>query len=156
MTYIPGTPYIGANAPEKKGPGGHGGEFIAWDATTGKKVWGIEEPFPVWGGALATAGDVVFYGTLDGWFKAVDATHGQGAVEVQGRLRRRRQSRSRTWGRMASSTSPCTRASAATWASSSPAMWPSNLPYDVRERGSTLPDLARWTSWGGMLFVFSL
>ena len=31
-----------------------------------------------------------------------------------------------------------------------------NLPYDVRERGSTLPDLARWTSWGGMLFVFSL
>jgi hypothetical protein len=31
-----------------------------------------------------------------------------------------------------------------------------NLPHDVRERGSTLPDLARWTSWGGMLFVFSL
>ena len=31
-----------------------------------------------------------------------------------------------------------------------------NLPYDVRERGTTLPDLARWTSWGGMLFVFSL
>ena len=31
-----------------------------------------------------------------------------------------------------------------------------NLPYDVRERGSTLPDLGRWTSWGGMLFVFSL
>jgi hypothetical protein len=32
----------------------------------------------------------------------------------------------------------------------------SNLSYDVRERGSTLPDLSRWTSWGGMLFVFSL
>ena len=31
-----------------------------------------------------------------------------------------------------------------------------NLPYDVRERGTTLPDLARYTSWGGMLFVFSL
>jgi hypothetical protein len=26
----------------------------------------------------------------------------------------------------------------------------------VRERGTTLPDLARYTSWGGMLFVFSL
>ena len=32
----------------------------------------------------------------------------------------------------------------------------SNLPHDVRERGTTLPDLARYTSWGGMLFVFSL
>ena len=40
------------------------------------KVWGIKEPFPVWSGALATAGDVVFYGTLDGWFKAVDARDG--------------------------------------------------------------------------------
>src|ERR1044072_10018192 len=58
VSYIPGTPYIGANAPEKKGPGGHGGEFIAWDAPSGKKVWGIQEPFPVWGGALATAGGV--------------------------------------------------------------------------------------------------
>ena len=31
-----------------------------------------------------------------------------------------------------------------------------NLPFDVRERGTTLPELARYTSWGGMLFVFSL
>ena len=31
-----------------------------------------------------------------------------------------------------------------------------NLPFDVRERGSTLPDLAKYTSWGGMLFVFGL
>jgi hypothetical protein len=31
-----------------------------------------------------------------------------------------------------------------------------NLPYDVRERGTTLPDISRWTSWGGELFVFSL
>ena len=33
----------------------------------------IKENFPVWSGALVTAGDVVFYGTMDGWFKAVDA-----------------------------------------------------------------------------------
>ena len=38
----------------------------------GKVVWSSGH-FPVWSGALATAGDVVFYGTLDGWFKAVDA-----------------------------------------------------------------------------------
>ena len=34
------------------------------------------EDFPVWSGALVTAGDVVFYGTMDGWFKAVDAKTG--------------------------------------------------------------------------------
>jgi len=31
---------------------------------------------PVWSGALTTAGDVVFYGTMDGWFKAIDAHSG--------------------------------------------------------------------------------
>ena len=52
------------------------GAFIAWDAATGHRVWEMQEKFPVWSGALATAGDVVFYGTLDGWFKAVDARTG--------------------------------------------------------------------------------
>jgi alcohol dehydrogenase (cytochrome c) len=51
--------------------------LVAWDAGAGKKVWEIDEPFPSWSGALATAGDVVFYGTLDGWFKSVDATTGK-------------------------------------------------------------------------------
>ena len=40
------------------------------------KAWSIREPFPVWSGALATAGGVVFYGTMEGWFKAVDAKSG--------------------------------------------------------------------------------
>ncbi len=52
------------------------GAFIAWDAATGGRVWEIKERFPVWSGALATAGDLAFYGTLDGWFKAVDARSG--------------------------------------------------------------------------------
>ena len=55
----------------------HLGAFIAWDATTGKRVWESPEPFPVWSGALVTAGDVAFYGTLDGWFKSVDAKTGE-------------------------------------------------------------------------------
>ena len=38
-----------------------------------KAVWKIKEKFPVWSGTVVTAGDVVFYGTMDGWFKAVDA-----------------------------------------------------------------------------------
>jgi glucose dehydrogenase len=58
------------------GPGGKRGEFSAWDPATNKKVWNIVEDFPVWSGALVTAGDVVFYGTMDGWFKAVDAKTG--------------------------------------------------------------------------------
>jgi lanthanide-dependent methanol dehydrogenase len=75
--YIAGTPYVGAAVKMYGGPGGNRGEFLAWDAGTGKKVWGIKENFPVWAGALATAGDVVFYGTMDGDFKAVNATSGE-------------------------------------------------------------------------------
>ena len=74
--YIAGTPYVGAAVKMYGGPGGNRGEFLAWDAGTGKKVWGIKENFPVWSGALATAGDVVFYGTMDGDFKAVNAMNG--------------------------------------------------------------------------------
>ena len=40
VTYIAGTPYIGGNAPEKGGPGGYKGEFIAWDAVTGPQSVG--------------------------------------------------------------------------------------------------------------------
>jgi glucose dehydrogenase len=60
------------------GPGGNAsrGEFLAWDPATGKKVWGITEAFPVRAGALVTAGGVVFYGTVDGNFKAVNALTG--------------------------------------------------------------------------------
>src|SRR5256885_3274153 len=75
-TYLVGTPFIAASTPYKPGPGGSLGAFIAWDAARGRKVWEIREKYPVWSGALATAGDVVFYGTLDGWFKAVDARSG--------------------------------------------------------------------------------
>ena len=54
------------------------------------RVWVIEEDLPVWSGALVTAGDVVFYGTMDGWFKAVDAKDGHLLVAVQDRLGNRR------------------------------------------------------------------
>ncbi len=77
VKYTAGAPYVGANVLMFPGRDGHLGEFIAWDATTGKKVWGIKESQPAWSGALATAGDVVFYGTLDGWFKAVHAKSGE-------------------------------------------------------------------------------
>jgi PQQ-dependent dehydrogenase (methanol/ethanol family) len=74
--YIAGTPFVGANVRMYAGPGGHRGEFIAWDPVARKKVWTIPEKYPVWSGAVVTAGGLVFYGTMDGWFKAVDARTG--------------------------------------------------------------------------------
>jgi PQQ-dependent dehydrogenase (methanol/ethanol family) len=75
--YIAGTPFVGMNVKMYAGPGGHRGEFSAWDPVAEKKVWSIQERFPVWSGAVVTAGDVVFYGTMDGWFKAVHARTGE-------------------------------------------------------------------------------
>ena len=76
VKYQAGQPYVGAIVVSKAGPGGHRGEFMAWDPVNGKKVWGIKEQLSAWGGALSTAGDVVFYGTMEGWLKAVDAKTG--------------------------------------------------------------------------------
>ena len=77
IKYQAGQPYVGAIIVSSPGPGGHRGEFMAWDASTGKKVWGVKENLAAWGGALATAGDVVFYGTMEGWLKAVHAESGE-------------------------------------------------------------------------------
>jgi lanthanide-dependent methanol dehydrogenase len=75
--YIAGTPYVGADVRMYAGPGGHRGEFIAWDPVGRRKVWSIPEKFPVWSGVVVTAGDVAFYGTMDGWLKAVHARTGE-------------------------------------------------------------------------------
>jgi lanthanide-dependent methanol dehydrogenase len=75
--YISGTPYVGATVRMFAGPGGYRGEFMAWDPVGRRKAWSIKEDLPVWSGTLVTAGDVAFYGTMDRWFKAVDATNGK-------------------------------------------------------------------------------
>lgn len=77
VSYIPGTPYVGANVRTKQGRGGYRGVMTAWDVAARKPRWEVREDLPVWSGALVTAGDVVFYGTLDGWFKALDARSGK-------------------------------------------------------------------------------
>ena len=76
-SYIAGTPYVGASVVYKPGPGGHRGQVTAWDPGAAKAAWIVKEPFPVWSGTVVTAGDVVFYGTMDGWFKAVHAKTGE-------------------------------------------------------------------------------
>jgi PQQ-dependent dehydrogenase (methanol/ethanol family) len=78
VSYTAGQPYVGATLSMYPPPGKTNmGNFIAWDARTGKIVWSLPEQFSVWSGALATAGGVVFYGTLEGYLKAVDAKTGK-------------------------------------------------------------------------------
>jgi PQQ-dependent dehydrogenase (methanol/ethanol family) len=77
VSYIAGTPFVGTNVKMYAGPGGHRGALTAWDPVAAQQVWSIKEKFPVWSGAVATAGGVVFYGTMEGWFKAVHARTGE-------------------------------------------------------------------------------
>jgi PQQ-dependent dehydrogenase (methanol/ethanol family) len=78
VNYIAGTPYLGASVRMYPGDGGYQGELVAWDVASAKKVWSIKErDLPVYSGVLATGGDLVFYGTMDGWFRAADARSGK-------------------------------------------------------------------------------
>ncbi len=78
VRYTAGQPYVGATLSMYPPQGETNmGNFIAWDAKTGKIAWSNKEQFSVWSGALATAGGVVFYGTLEGYLKAVDAKTGK-------------------------------------------------------------------------------
>ena len=79
VSYTAGQPYVGATLSMFPAPNSHGGmgNFIAWDAGKGEIVWSKPEPFSVWSGALATAGDIVFYGTLEGYLKAVRKSDGE-------------------------------------------------------------------------------
>ncbi len=89
VAYTAGQPYVGATLSMYPGPPvdeGHSvheiderhmGRFIAWDATEGEYAWSRDERFAVWSGALATAGNVVFYGTLEGYLKVVNAKTGE-------------------------------------------------------------------------------
>jgi PQQ-dependent dehydrogenase (methanol/ethanol family) len=76
VKYSAGQPYVGAIVRMFPGPGGNRGRFIAWDAKAGKIVWEKKEPLAAYGGALTTGGGLVFYGTMEGWLKALDAKTG--------------------------------------------------------------------------------
>ena len=154
VTRIAGTPYIGATTPYHAGPGGHMGAFIAWDAGAGRKIWEIREPYPVWSGSVVTAGDVVFYGTLDGWLKAADARNG--------RLLWKFKVGSGVVGCPITYTGPDGRQYVAVYAGIGGDWFllsgdvRSDDPADVRPRADFAPDLARLTSQGGIVWVFGL
>jgi len=74
IDYVAGQPYVGATLSMFPAPGGTNmGNFIAWDANTGKIVQSKPEKFSVWSGVLVTAGGIACYGTLEGYLKCVDA-----------------------------------------------------------------------------------
>jgi PQQ-dependent dehydrogenase (methanol/ethanol family) len=78
VAYTAGQPYVGATLSMFPPKGEKNlGNFIAYDVNEGKIVWSDPEMFSVWSGALATAGGVAFYGTLDGYLKAVDMKTGK-------------------------------------------------------------------------------
>lgn len=151
--YIPGTPYVGATIPYTPGPGGYLGAFIAWDAVTGRRAWEIREKFPLWSGSLVTAGDVVFYGTLDGWFKAADARTGKPLWKFK--------VGSGVVGAPISFTGADGKQYLAVYAGIG-GDWAllagdvvSNDPSDLRPPADFAPDLARYTSQGGTVWIFA-
>jgi lanthanide-dependent methanol dehydrogenase len=152
--YIPGTPYVGATIPYHPGPGGNLGAFIAWDAATGRRVWEVKEKFPVWSGSLATAGDVAFYGTLDGWLKAVDARTGKPLWKFK--------VGSGVVGAPITYRGPDGRQYVAVYAGIGGDWFllsgdvRSDDPADVRAPADFAPDLGRYTSQGGIVWVFGL
>jgi lanthanide-dependent methanol dehydrogenase len=153
-TYLKGTPYMGINSPYSAGPGGYLGSFIAWDAATGHKVWEAKEPYPAWSGALVTAGDVAFYGTLDGWFKSVDAR--------TGRELSRFKVGSGVVGNPITFRAPDGRQYVAVYAGIG-GDWAllsgdvrADDPNDVRAPADYMKDIARHTSQGGMIWIFGL
>jgi alcohol dehydrogenase (cytochrome c) len=53
------------------------GPLVAIDVNTGKVAWQYKAPQPLIGGALATAGNLVFMGEGNGWFDAFNARTGE-------------------------------------------------------------------------------
>ena len=153
-THLKGTPYVGVNSPYMAGPGGYLGSFMAWDAASGKKVWENKEPYPTWSGALVTAGDVAFYGTLDGWFKSVDAK--------SGKLLSKFKVGSGVVGNPMTYRAPDGKQYVAVYAGFG-GDWAllsgdtrSDDPTDIRPPADFLKDIARYTSQGGIIWIFGL
>jgi len=77
LPYRAGQFFVGATLNMYPGPKGTLGQVKAMNGVTGEFEWEIKEKFAVWGGTMATAGDLVFYGTLDGHIKALNSKTGE-------------------------------------------------------------------------------
>ncbi len=77
VSYKKGAAYLGAGFTIKPQHDYYIGAMRAIDPKSGKIVWEAKNSAPLWGGVMATAGDLVFYGVPEGYLKAVDAKSGK-------------------------------------------------------------------------------
>lgn len=77
LPYRAGQFFVGATLNMYPGPKGTLGQVKAMNGVSGEFAWEKQEKFAVWGGTMATAGDLVFYGTLDGYIKALHSKTGE-------------------------------------------------------------------------------
>ncbi|HEX4946514.1 MAG TPA: PQQ-dependent dehydrogenase, methanol/ethanol family [Blastocatellia bacterium] len=83
VEFKPGTFYAGGGERPVDGDNKAWGAIRALEATTGKLKWEFRLHTPPWAGVLATAGGLVFGGSNEGNFYALDANTGQPLWEVQ-------------------------------------------------------------------------
>lgn len=153
--YIAGTPYVGANVKYRGAGGPSRGAFFAWDPVARRLRWTFDESFPVRSGAVVTAGDVAFCGTVEGWLKAVDAWTGALVWQYK--------TGSGIIGQPIAYLGPDGKQYVAILSGSGG--WPGALvtaDLDTRDStaghgwGSALPDLKGATTAAGTLYVFAL
>ncbi|MFL6716338.1 MAG: PQQ-dependent methanol/ethanol family dehydrogenase [Burkholderiaceae bacterium] len=83
VTYKKGAAFLGAGFTIKPLNDDYIGALRAIDPKSGKIAWEVKNNAPLWGGVLATAGDLVFYGTPEGYLKALDAKSGKEVWKFQ-------------------------------------------------------------------------
>jgi alcohol dehydrogenase (cytochrome c) len=82
ITYKKGAAYLGAGFTIKPLYDDYIGSLRAVNPKTGKIEWEVKNEAPLWGGVL-TAGDLVFWGTPEGYLKAADAKTGKVVWQFQ-------------------------------------------------------------------------
>ena len=82
ISYKKGAAYLGAGFTIKPLFEDHIGSLRAIDPKTGKVAWEVKNTAPLWGGVMTT-GDLVFWGTPEGFLKAADAKTGKVVWQFQ-------------------------------------------------------------------------
>ncbi len=77
VNYRRGMFYLGNDFSVDPGHGGYLGQLVALNPATQKPAWKMNLPLPWNGGTMTTAGNLVFFGDIKGWFHALDARTGK-------------------------------------------------------------------------------
>ncbi|HEU4458307.1 MAG TPA: PQQ-dependent methanol/ethanol family dehydrogenase [Methylibium sp.] len=83
VTYKKGAAYLGAGFTIKTIDDSYIGALRAIDPKSGKTVWEVKNNAPLWSGVLTTGGNLVFWGTPEGYLKAADAKTGKVVWQFQ-------------------------------------------------------------------------